>query len=309
MQNFTPQLSTTDWNEEWKRLQVARRKADNSAYWDKRAKTFSTKDAPNAYVDRFLELARIAPGETVFDMGCGTGSLSLPLAAQGHRVVSADFSQGMLGVLRSEANEMDITTIDSKLMSWEDDWESHGVSENFVDVAIASRSIAVADMKKALMHLTSVARRRVCITLSTGSSPRMDARILADLGVKNEFGNDFLYAFNILVNEGIMPEVSYIESTRTDTFDSLDEAYEDLSRMTLDALSDKESPEAVQALERLSAWVEAHVVVNPNAGQLDRKGLAQKEFRLDRDRIVTWAFLAWNAQGQEDTLPGTRPAR
>lgn len=295
-QNFTPLLSATDWNEEWKRLQIARRKADNSEYWDKRSKTFSTKDAPNAYVDRFLELARIEPGETVFDMGCGTGALSVPLGEEGHKVVAADFSQGMLDAMEAELREKGVTTVFPKLMSWEDDWEAHGVREGMTDVALASRSIAVSDMKAALMRLTSVARRRVCITLSTGSSPRMDERILADIGVKNQFGNDFLYAFNILVGEGIMPEVAYIKSTRSDTFDSVDEAYDDFSRMTLDAMADKESPEAAAALDRLRTWTDAHLVANPDAGNPDKKGLPQKAFKLDYPRIVTWAFLAWDAR-------------
>lgn len=295
-QNFTPLLSATDWNEEWKRLQIARRKADNSEYWDKRSKTFSTKDAPNAYVDRFLELARIEPGETVFDMGCGTGALSVPLGEEGHKVIAADFSQGMLDAMEAELREKGVTTVFPKLMSWEDDWEAHGVREGMTDVALASRSIAVSDMKAALMRLTSVARRRVCITLSTGSSPRMDERILADIGVKNQFGNDFLYAFNILVGEGIMPEVAYIKSTRSDTFDSVDEAYDDFSRMTLDAMADKESPEAAAALDRLRTWTDAHLVANPDAGNPDKKGLPQKAFKLDYPRIVTWAFLAWDAR-------------
>lgn len=295
-QNFTPLLSATDWNEEWKRLQIARRKADNSEYWDKRSKTFSTKDAPNAYVDRFLELARIEPGETVFDMGCGTGALSVPLGEEGHKVVAADFSQGMLDAMEAELREKGVTTVFPKLMSWEDDWEAHGVHEGMTDVALASRSIAVSDMKAALMRLTSVARRRVCITLSTGSSPRMDERILADIGVKNQFGNDFLYAFNILVGEGIMPEVAYIKSTRSDTFDSVDEAYDDFSRMTLDAMADKESPEAAAALDRLRTWTDEHLVANPDAGNPDKKGLPQKAFKLDYPRIVTWAFLAWDAR-------------
>ena len=47
---FTPLLTTTDWNEEWKELQKVRRHADDAAFWDKRSATFTTKDAPNLYV-------------------------------------------------------------------------------------------------------------------------------------------------------------------------------------------------------------------------------------------------------------------
>ena len=51
---FTPLLTTTDWNEEWKELQKVRRHADDAAFWDKRSATFTTKDAPNLYVEKFL---------------------------------------------------------------------------------------------------------------------------------------------------------------------------------------------------------------------------------------------------------------
>ena len=47
--DFTPLLTTTDWNEEWKALQQRRRPPDDAAWWDKRAATFRTHDAPSAY--------------------------------------------------------------------------------------------------------------------------------------------------------------------------------------------------------------------------------------------------------------------
>lgn len=88
-ESFVNPLTARDWNEEWKRLQQARRRFDDASYWDKRSATFTTKDAPNPYVERFLELAGIREGETVFDMGCGTGALSVPLGKRGHKVVAA----------------------------------------------------------------------------------------------------------------------------------------------------------------------------------------------------------------------------
>ena len=38
---FTPLLTATDWNEEWKELQKVRRHADDAAFWDKRSATFT----------------------------------------------------------------------------------------------------------------------------------------------------------------------------------------------------------------------------------------------------------------------------
>ncbi len=81
-------------------------------------------------------------------------------------------------------------------------------------MAVASRSIAAADLHDALLRLTDVARRRVCITLATGSSPRIDERVLDAIGLPTVLGRDYLYAFNILADGGIKAEVRYIDSTR-----------------------------------------------------------------------------------------------
>ena len=82
MGEFTPKLTTTDWGAEWRELQRFRRHRDDAAYWDARSATYTTKDVPSPYVERFLELAGLREGETVFDMGCGTGALAIPAAEQ-----------------------------------------------------------------------------------------------------------------------------------------------------------------------------------------------------------------------------------
>ena len=66
---FTPLLTATDWNEEWKELQKVRRHADDAAFWDKPSPTFPPKDAPNPYSAQFLESADTRSRETVFDSG------------------------------------------------------------------------------------------------------------------------------------------------------------------------------------------------------------------------------------------------
>lgn len=294
---FTPLLTSMDWNEEWKELQKVRRHADDAAFWDKRSATFTTKDAPNLYVEKFLEYAGIRPGETVFDMGCGTGALAVPLGEAGHKVVAADFSQGMLDQMQSRLDEAGVHTVFPKLMSWEDDWPAFGVREGMTDVAVASRSIATADLRDALLRLTEVARRRVCITLATGSSPRVDERILAAVGLPAVLGRDYLYAFNILAAEGIRAEVRYIDSTRDDTFASPEDAYEKLAAMIDDSSAVRASDtERQRARANLREWLTANLVPNESAGAPDRKGIPQLAWRLAEPRTVTWAFLAWNAR-------------
>ena len=291
---FTPLLTTTDWNAEWKELQRARRHADDASYWDERAKTFTTKDSPNPYVERFLELAQVRDGESVFDMGCGTGAIALPLAAAGHEVTAADFSSGMLSGLRERAGKDGVTGVETIKMSWEDDWEEHGIAPRSHDVCTASRSIAVDDMRLALLKLSAVARRRVCITLPTGSSPRTDARVLDALGLANRVGRDHLYAIAMLVNLGFEPEVGYIKSARLDTFSSVDDAVAKYQAMVEAQAAFVPEKRVQVALAKLRPWVESQLVENENAGKPDEKGIEQGVLRLAAPRVVSWAHISWN---------------
>lgn len=296
-ESTAPLLPTHDWNEEWKQLRHARPSGASADYWSGRAKTYDSKTACNPYVEQFLQMAGVQPGESVLDMGCGTGALSVPLAAAGHRVVAADFSSGMLEVLAENLAAAGATAIENARtlhMSWEDNWQAKGVGENSVDVAFASRSIATADLRDSFERLTSVARRRVCITVPTSTSPRADARILRAIGFEGRVGHDYLYSFNILAQMGILPEVAYIDSMRDDTFDTVQEAFESLSHMTTDPSCLMPEAERTAVLARLREWLDDDLQDNPEKGQPDSKGLPQKALRLKHPRHITWAFIAWD---------------
>ena len=283
---FTPLLYTTDWNEEWKRLQAAREHSDDAAVWDRKAESFPVKHgSQEGYVSRFLELAAIQPGETVLDMGCGTGALATPLAMAGNHVIACDFSTRMLEVMLEDQKSLGIEDVDAKLLSWADDWDAVGLTENSVDVALASRSIATDDMHDALMRLNRVARRRVCVTLAYGSSPRVDDDLMSAAGLREYIGHDFLYSFNILANLGFKPEVAYIPSSRTERFESFEEALGKLTDMVETACKGRASRSEIAAIpEKLSAWLSENLV------EID--GVLQ----LAKPRTVHWAFIAWDAR-------------
>ena len=283
VRQFTSLLTTTDWNEEWKQLQTARRHADNAALWDEKAKTFPVKHGDQSgYVERFLEFAGIEAGETVLDMGCGTGALATPLAASGCHVIACDFSRGMLDKMEEDQASLGIDGVEAHLLSWSDDWNSVGIGENSVDVALASRSIATNDLRDSLMRLDRVARRRVCITLPCGPSPRTDERLLEAAGFERAFGRDFLYAFNILASCGINPEIAYIPSVRMEVFDTFEDACAGFEKIVREAVGELASQEELDAIPaRMRAWLEEHLVH-------DERG-----WHLSEDRKVTWAFIAW----------------
>ncbi len=290
-----PLLGHVDWNEEWMSLQARRRKPDDPAYWNGRAHDFPADTEVSPYAKRFVELSGIKPGETVFDMGCGTGAVALPLGLAGHKVVAADFSQNMLDRMSSIMEQAKVTTVFPKLLSWDENWAAKGVREGMVDVCVASRSIATANLRDSLLRLTEVARRRVCITLTTGSSPRTDEAIMAELGLEDALCRDYLYAINILAKEGLLPRVDYIRSQRFDTYDSAEEAATHLRRMIDGAAGAIENEAQRQAAyARLDVWLANNLIENDQAGQADVHGKPQKALRLTNPRVITWAFISWD---------------
>lgn len=278
-------LVETDWNLEWMELQATRRRADDPDRWDARARHFRPKEtAP--YARDFIDLLALEPGESVLDMGCGAGSIAIPLAQAGHRVIAADFSPAMLGTLDAGIDyyglEDRITALE---LSWEDDWNLAGPLPQAVDVAFASRSIATANLQAALEKLDRRARRRCAVSMIANSSPRYDLHVMNAIGASVTASNDFVYAFNILVHMGALPQVSYIDSPRRDTFDSLEDGVADFSRM-LEGGNE-------QRIDALRSYISAHMIENPHAGEPGSKGAPQGRYMLDHVRMVRWAFISW----------------
>ena len=80
-------------------------------HWDRRASNFDedfghsiATPGERAAWDRILDLVLPSGGPLdAFDAGCGTGFLSLELAARGHRVTGVDFAPAMLALARRKA--------------------------------------------------------------------------------------------------------------------------------------------------------------------------------------------------------------
>ncbi len=296
-----------DLAEEWRKLDAVRHKPDAQEHWDKRARTFSFHDAPNSYVREFIGNMQLHGDESILDMGCGTGSLAVPLARAGHAVVAADFSQGMLERVRQNAGSLlaaegyePASGCAAQLrpgkvlplqMSWEDDWAEFGLGTGSVDVAIASRSIITHDLECSITKLSTVAKKRVCVTAGTGVSPRVDERVARAMGLQLERHNDALFVFGIASALGYEPTVSYIRSPRTKTYESPEEAYHSLLK-TLEYVDDaaQQVPYDVAAA-RLRDWLDQHLVQT----QADN---GEAAWTLDKPRVVPWAFISWETDKQ-----------
>ncbi|NTU89953.1 MAG: class I SAM-dependent methyltransferase [Actinobacteria bacterium] len=266
-----------DWGAEWIAAQKVRRKPDSAEYWDGRAHAFKEQAGQSAYLETFLDFAALREGETVFDMGCGSGTLSIPLAKQGHDVIAADFSPKMLEYLEQEARDEGLTNIRTVLAAWEDDWLAAGIEE--VDVVVASRSIAVADLEAALKKIDAMAKRRVCITVSATDSPRYD-RILWDAIGRPAYQNhDYVYCMNILFSMDRRPELRYIDSFKVVEYATYEDAVASI-RLPLHEMTPEEEL-------LFGTYCKEHIVQTKNDG-------GHLIWTRNYRQYTSWAFISWN---------------
>ena len=270
-----------DWPD-WRQLWVDRHgdKADSSdpAEWNARAKAFAAREV-SPYTRTFVEFLELEPGESVLDMGCGSGDIAVILAAAGHPVLAADFSSEMLKQLELNRASKGVDGIEARLMSWTDDWTACGIGPKSVDVAYASRSCLVGDITIVLDKLTATARRRAALTLCSGSTPKEDATLVRAIGRAPRGELDLAICFNLLWERGLQPSVRYIPGDKRYGYATPDEAVEaSLARIPDLTPAEHEAGEA---------FVRAHLV---DTGAVGDPARYVPGYRTCSD----WAFVSWS---------------
>lgn len=203
-------LNSIDWNKVWQEARKHRRHdRGGKQHWNKRAPSFAQHARTSTYQHDFVRLMVPQPEWSVLDVGCGAGTLAIPLATRVRQVTAIDLSDAMIGILRDYCREQGIDNIRSQVVGWEDDWEQAGIDMH--DVAIASRSLVVNDLHAALIKLQSKARHRVCLVSLVGDGP-FDRRIFEAIGRELDRGPDYIYVYNLLYQMGIHAEVQFINN-------------------------------------------------------------------------------------------------
>lgn len=240
-------------------------KAKNSDDWDKKANSMNKRVHKSIYNEQFLKFIDLKEIDSLLDVGCGVGNLSLKLATKLNQVYSLDYSKGMLEVLEQNAKEQNITNIKTINKSWYDSW----IDIPKADLIIASRSMEVKDMKKALTQLNEKANKKVIISYKVGGSFVSD-EILAILEKNIIKKPDYIYVLNILYSMGINASVNFVKSEgRSTIYESKEKFIESVS-WSIDGLNDEE-------INRLSIYYDSL--------ELKEKG---------KQDYVTWAVISWD---------------
>lgn len=243
---------------------AASRLPKSAAVWDARAADIQHRGGQSRYAEAFIARMDLTGATTLLDVGCGPGTICLPLAARLERVYGLDHSRAMLDALRAGAAAHGLANVQALHRAWEDDWSEVPAC----DIVVASRSTSVPDMAAALAKLDAKARRRVYLTHRIGGRLFAPGAIAA-LGRKLLPPPDYIYVVNILHGMGIDPRLDYIESEQRRAPAT---SFDELARRVAWSLGEL-TPEE---LARLRAWYER----SPAGAS-------------EPDAPMRWAFISW----------------
>lgn len=265
-------INEIDFQQLWKTARKQRAWSSKGAKdWDKKAKSFASRNINSPYSKLFIERLPIEPENTVLDVGSGPGTLSLPLSQRFKHVTAVDYSATMLETLQVHAEQQNIINIDTIQASWQDDWNEKDIISH--DIGIASRSLNVEDLAGAILKLHNYSRKFVFLADRISPTP-FDPKVFEAIGRQFISGPDYIYTLNILYQLGIHPHVEILELDKATRYENFEAALDAFHWMLKD-VSEEEDILLQNYLKEIAHYHED--------GQIT----------IERSHPLRWALIWW----------------
>lgn len=209
-----------DWSSIRQSLLVTanRTKFNNVSYWDKEACAVNTNIIKlSDLTDCQVKSLPLSPEINVLDVGAGTGRMTLPIARKVRHVTALEPSTNMLELLRENARQQQTFNIDYR----NNTLEELGTSSSY-DIVVASFSLLMADLKKALLKMNQLASNWVYLFMS--ASPWIDEGIQTAVYGTQNCWSDFILTYNILHEAGIVANVETCTYTFEECYPTIEAA-------------------------------------------------------------------------------------
>jgi SAM-dependent methyltransferase len=279
-------FNSIDWNAMWQAESGGAHWKDNMSskeLWDRRAESFDKRINPvkngeprdkDDYISKMLDRIEVKPDWTVLDIGCGPGTLAIPLAQKAKNVTALDISSEMLKRLKVNAEKAGINNIQYLNSSWQDAFVSGKVGRH--DVVLASRSLMSGDMKAALSHIIAITRQAAYLTFPIVHLP-LDWEVYKAIGREKKKHPPYIFIVNMLFQMGIHANVEVLYSKVKVQFPSVEEAMKDLEWRT--------DPFTPEEKVKLRSFLERKFAEQKDSPVFTHEGKSQ------------WALIWWRKNG------------
>ncbi len=238
-----------DWAGYWRERLEGKKNKD----WDKAAPGFFKRTRKDDYNDALFDMLILDENDTVLDVGCGEGSITVPLSKKVKTVIGLDSSPKMIEYLERRAKDENADNIKTILKPIEEiKYEEIGD----VDVVVCSRSLnGIMPIEEVLAELNKIANKYVFITIFGPENKKIEKDFEKELEKQTEDFPDYNYFFNILFNMGIYANVQRFDLNNYREYDSIDEAM-DNGKFRLDLYSSEEKEHLRKYLKRILTYDE-----------------------------------------------------
>ena len=249
MKQYINNPNDVDWVKFW----AERLENKTNKDWDKAAPGFYKRTRKDDYQNVLFEKLILDKNDVVLDVGCGEGSVTIPIAKKVKKVIGIDSSKKMLEYLKKRADENNLNNIETILKPIEEiTYDEIGE----VDTVICSRSLnGIVPIDYTLSQLNKIAKKYVFITIFGPENKKIEKDFEREIGIKTEDFPDYNYFFNILFNLGIYANIERFDLNNYRKYDSIEDAM-DNGKFRLDLYNDEEKKLLKDYLERILTYDE-----------------------------------------------------
>ena len=248
-----------DWAYFWEKKLEA--KEDRKKDWDKAAPNFGKSAIRDNYDKELISKLILDSEDTLLDLGCGEGSISLQLYDKVKSITAIDSSCKMIELYDKKIKKEEIKNIKT-IQADITDINIDNVGPH--DIILASRSLnGILNIQETIANMNEIANKYVFITVFGPNNWKIEKDFYESIDKEYSEFPSHRYLFNILVDMGIYPNIENLDIGKHREYKDINEILEK-GKWRLFSLDDDEK-------EKLKNYIAETYTINPNTGQLYNK--------------------------------------
>ncbi len=260
---------STDWASTWdEQMRLSLFKWEDADFWYAKTQIPPIGVKTSNYIDELLTKIDISSECSVFDVGCGKGTISIPLAKKVQHITAIDSDPSLLPILTQRCMSEGI----SNLRFVNEDWLQAriGIDIEPHDIVLASRFRRLIPIRKFLEQMNQAATK-LCYLTWIADRKEIDPQICKILDKEYYPLPSYDLISNVLSSMGIDTTVEFFESSDTHRFDSENGAIE----------------------EAMMGYKIANQEVKERIAALIKNELQQRDGFWWKDTTTQWALIWW----------------